>query len=118
MLEIKGLQVPSFKNTKRIGGLTRWPDGSWRGNPVLITRKDVKAQMQTITAMLKSQVCSAFLTTGDGTTTGCSPPSSIAWSTHLKGLDDCWQQVEIGSVKTILVPKGEEGATIMIEEML
>lgn len=111
-LKIRGLgPVPSFKNGKCIGGLKRQPDGTWRGNPTLRTKPESKKWMDRAVKLLESLLCSESATRGFGTTPACLK----RFATLLLPPDDCFADLEIGSVKTILVPKGEEGCDIIIE---
>lgn len=113
-LKIRGLgPIPSFKNRKRIGGLTRWPDGSWSGSPILVTRPDIKARKEEITSAIASQLRSMCPTGAGGTIQECWRRFAIASLPR----DDCWQDMEIGAVTTELVPAGEEGCTITIERL-
>ena len=113
VLTIQGT-VPSFKNRKRIGGLTRWGPDLWKGTPTLITRPDVKRRMDQLTRDIASALNSESVTAGAGTTTGWSLRS---WIVSSLPADDCWTEIEIGSVRTVLVPKGQEGATVTIERL-
>lgn len=104
--------VPSFKNAKRIAGLKKHGN-QWIGQPKLITRPDVKQWMRQAISSFVSQWYSGLATDAPGTTPACSKQSVTAsWP-----LDDGWEDMEIGSIKTILVPKGEEGADIIIEQL-
>lgn len=89
----------SFKNAKRICGKQ------------LITRPDVKQWMKRVTQSFVSQLTSLCRIRESGTTTECL----ARFLTASLPLDDCWTEVEIGSVKTSLCKPGEEGAEITIE---
>lgn len=111
-LSIRGLgPVPSFKNGKCIGGLMRQPDGTWKGNPTLRTKPESKKWMDQAVNAIASMLSSESATRGFGTTPECLK----RFATCLLPLDDGWQDLEIGSVKTILVEKGEEGCDIILE---
>lgn len=105
-LTVSGLgHVPSFKNKKIIVKTKR--------RPRLITHPKVQQWMERCTQSFASQLRARFPTTGSGTTAECSPPSkTVSWP-----LDDNWQELEIGRVRTILVPKGQEGADLLIESL-
>lgn len=113
-LIIRGLgPVRSFKNRKRVAGLRRDPQrpNVWHGCPTLITRPDVKEWMRQAVKSIASQLSSAFPTGAAGITPECSKRSAMSWLPP----DDCWEDLEIGSVTTVLVEPGEEGADITIE---
>jgi hypothetical protein len=114
VLTIQGL-VPSFKNRKRVGGLTRWGPDLWKGTPTLVTRQDVKRRMGEIIRAFELALRSACPTGADATPTGCS---GLSWIASSLPEDDCWTEIEIGSVRTVLVPKGQEGATVTIERLV
>jgi hypothetical protein len=101
-LEIMNLgPVASFKNAKRICGNR------------LITRPDVKSWMTKATQSFVSQLVSLCRTKEGGTTTECCQ----RFLTVSLPLDDCWTEVEIGTVKTFLCLPGQEGAIITIQRL-
>lgn len=114
LLKIRGLgPVPSFKNSKSIGGLRRQKDGTWKGNPTLRTKPESKLWMDRAIRVLESMLFSESATRGFGTTRACLKRFAML----LLPPDDCWEDLEIGSVKTILVEPGEEGVDLLIESV-
>lgn len=112
LLKIRGLgPTPSFKNMKRISGLKRQSDGTWKGNPTLRTKPEGKLWMDRAIKLLESMLYSESATRGFGTTPACLKRFVMC----LLPRDDRWEDLEIGSVKTILVPEGEEGVDIIVE---
>jgi hypothetical protein len=99
-LKIHGLgHVPSFKNSKMIA----------RGR--LITDPKKQAWMEQCAALMTAQLLSLFQTTETGTLTAQSLRSWIATSLPL---DDSLKWIESISVIWLSVPKGQEGARVMI----
>lgn len=92
--------VPTFKNSKMIA----------RGR--LITDPKKQAWMDRCIDSFVYQLRSAFQTRGIATTTGPIPLSRIA---SLLPLDDSRKWIPSHSVNTRLVPKGQEGAELVIE---
>ena len=95
------MTVPCFKNRKLICGNR------------LITDPKIKARKERIEQAIYYQLLSMCQTGGSGTTLECSKQSVIASLPQ----DDDWRDIEIGSVKTIKVDKGQEGFEIEIEKL-
>ena len=113
-LEIRGLgPVPSKKNQWEIHGIQRIGPDYWRGQPSIGPSKKLRTWVKQAVASIVSQLQITSQTRKFGITTECLQRFSIASLPH----DDCWTVVEIGAVKTVLVPKGQEGADILIEEI-
>ena len=103
VLEIQGLDhVPSFKNGKM------WT----RRGPITDPKK--QKWMNKAVASIESQLRSELATRGIGTTTGPLAPSLIA---SLLPLDDSRKWIAEHSASTLLVSKGNEGASITIERI-
>ena len=100
-LEIQGLGVPSFKNSKMLT----------RGR--LITDPRKREVMDKITDAFESQLRSALATTGEGTRTGRLVRSLTVCATEF---DDSVQWIPEIHVYVERVAKGHEGAVITIEE--
>jgi hypothetical protein len=102
---VRGLgHVPSFKNSKLLLAKQRR----------LITKPEYQKWMDTVIRSFESQLRSALATSGTVTTTARIPLSLIASSLPL---DDSRRWIPQHSVGTLLVPKGEEGADIVIERI-
>lgn len=102
-LEIRGLgHVPSFKNKKRICGRN------------LITRPDVKKWMESAIQSLRSQLRSAFQTTGGVISMAHSQPCLTVLCLHSKEFDDCRQWIADERVYASECDAGQEGCTITI----
>ena len=114
VIRVEGVgPIPSFKNTKRVAGLSHHGGQTWIGNPTLITRPDVKDRKDSITNVIASQLRSMCPTVAGATIQEC-------WKqfvTRSLPRDDCWEDLEIGSVTTQLVTKGLEGCEIIIERV-
>lgn len=107
-LKIRGIGNPtSFKNTKSIYRRKN-------GTPFIATKHEKKEWMQRAARLIESQLYSVLATTGAAITPECWKRFATFWLP----LDDAWQFLEIGSVKTILVPAGEEGADVIIERLV
>lgn len=96
----------SFKNKKSIFRRKN-------GKPFIATKPEYKQWMERAVRIIASQLYSASAIGSDGITPECLK----RFVTYSLPPDDCWEDLEIGSVRTILVPKGEEGADIQIERM-
>ncbi len=102
-LQLAGLgNVPSFKNSRLIA----------RGR--LITKPEYRKWMDRATRSFEFQLSSASLTIADATRTAPSPPSSIAWWTRF---DDSRQWIREIHVQVEIVPKGAEGAILLLESL-
>lgn len=99
-LQINGLHVCSFKNSKMIA----------RGR--LITDPKKQKQMEQIIQAFTSQLSSWCQTKGIETGMGCSTLSAIA--SYLP-LDDSLKWIAKHSVSWRLVSKGSEGASLKVE---
>lgn len=105
MLKVRNLgHVPSKKNM-------HYPSAG--GTRVLMDKK-AKAWLKSCTASFVSQLCSACPTSEAGIVTVPSLRSLIASLPH----DDNWKVISEETVKAVRVPKGEEGADILIEQIL
>ena len=106
-VKIRGLgPCPAFKNSKQL--FVR------DGTPGMASKKGFKAWMARAARAIAYQLLSACQTGGGGITPACSKQSAMS----LLPPDDCWEDLEIGSVRTILVPPGEEGADLTIERII
>lgn len=106
-LTIRGLgHCPSFKNNKSIYR-------SKEGLPFIATNAERKLWMQRATRLIESQLLSKFQTTGPETQTAADLQS---WIASCVPLDDSWQWVRELNIKTVRVPKGQEGAEIEITQ--
>jgi hypothetical protein len=95
VLEVRGLgHVPSLKNS--MFAIVKKENREWK-------RRCVHA--------FALQLSSSFRINGAATPITPSPRSLIAWLPR----DDTWKDIPEYSVKSILVPPGEEGAEIKIE---
>ena len=101
-ISVRGLEVPSFKNTKMIA----------RGR--LITDPKKQKKMDAITASIESQLRSIIHQQGKATLTGPLPLSLIA---SLMPLDDSRQWIVNLSVQWQPTDKGHEGADVTIEKL-
>lgn len=81
---------------------------------MLITEPRVKAQMQAITNSFVSQLLSALAIAGGATWTAAQRRS---WIASRLPADDCWTIVPDERAFGELVPAGEEGAVIVIEQI-
>lgn len=107
-LEIKGLgHVPSFKNNKSIFR-------NQKGKPFIATKPIRKKWMEQATHLIELQLLSASQTAMPEILTAQSLRS---WIASVMPLDDSWQWVNELHIKTVKVPKGEEGAYIVIERL-
>lgn len=107
ILKIRGLSNPiSFKNSKCI-----WKRRN--GKPFIATEPRFKTWMQRAAQLIASQLSSESAIRGFGTTPECLKRFAMSSLPH----DDRWLALEIGSVRTILVPKGEEGCDMIIERI-
>ena len=111
-LEVRGVLVPSFKNSKVMVFKTK--QGTFLPRPLLITKKDYSKRMEEITDSFVSQLRCAFQTEDGKTLTGASLHSSIALSVPD---DDCWTRILDVRVKSELCSPGNEGVTITIERL-
>jgi hypothetical protein len=103
VLRVEGLgHVPSFKNSKVIGQRR------------LFTKPEYRLWMDRVTRSFESQLLLAFQTTDAGTWTAHSAPSLTVW---WKRFDDSHQWVPELNIERIQVPKGKEGAVVMIESL-
>lgn len=110
-LRLRGLgPPPSHKNGDHIAGLRR-VGSQWQGNPMIVRKKEHKQWMERAISAIGFMLSTESATRGFGTTPACLK----RFVTALLPLDDNWQELEIGSVKTILVDEGEEGCDIVIE---
>lgn len=108
-LRISGIgPPPSFKNSKKI--VRNRKTGRLR----LITKPEYAAWMKEATRAFESQLSSAFRTTGAATSTAPWPPSSIV---SLAPLDDSRQWIPEIHVRVEIVPKGAEGAILLLESL-
>lgn len=102
ILTVSGLgEIPSFKNRKM------------PANRRIITRPETQQWMERCVRSFASQLSSAMQTCAGGTATDNLRQSWIASSVPA---DDCWTEVEYGSVTATLDP-GNVGATIVIERL-
>jgi hypothetical protein len=107
-LSIRGTHVRSFKNRKRI------VPGHNGKSPWLATRKDVKKWMNTTTESIASQLqCAARTALGETSTAA----QRRSWIASLTPRDDARQIIVELVVRNEDVPKGEEGADILIEKI-
>lgn len=110
VLHIRSLgHIPSFKNSKMIIPFTT-KQGKRSGRPV--TKPEYAAQMELIIQSIASQLRSVAQTIGGATAMGHFPPSLIASFTPL---DDSRQWIVDERVIFEECPRGDEGATIVIE---
>ena len=104
-ISIRGLgNPPSFKNKKRI------VTNPSTGKPFLATASHTKQWMKAAIESIASTLRSVCQTRGGGTTPACWRRFAM----RSLPLDDNWQVLEIGSVRTEQVPKGQEGADIIL----
>lgn len=107
-LEINGLgHVPSFKNNKSIFR-------NQKGKPFIATSPKRREWMDQATRLIESQLLFAFRMAMPEIQTAQSLRS---WIASCLPLDDSWQWVNEIHIKTVQVPKGEEGAYISIEQI-
>lgn len=107
-ISIRGIGRPvSFKNRKRI-----WKDPR-SGRPFLGTEPRIKQWMKAAKDVIESELSSMCRTRHGSTTPECLRRFAMS----SLPLDDNWQVLEIGSVHTELVPKGQEGVMIVIERI-
>ncbi len=107
-ISLTGLgHVPSFKNTKSIARRKN-------GSPMIITNPVRKEWMEEAIRIIESQLLSKFRTTFGGTGTVAQLRSWIASSMPL---DDCRQWIPELHVSFVEVPKGEEGAEIVVTRL-
>ncbi len=107
-LQVKGMgHVPSFKNNKRSIRLKN-------GSTMIVTDQKTKKWMQRCIRSFVSQLSAPWRTTEDGTLTAPPPLSLIASSLPL---DDSRQWISCLIVGDKQVRKGDEGATITVEEI-
>ncbi|MDZ4346317.1 MAG: hypothetical protein U1E51_28215 [Candidatus Binatia bacterium] len=103
VVRIRGLgNVIPFKNRKRISGNR------------LITEPHVKKQMQAMTDSFVLQLLSECQTREGATSTECLRRFLIACVPQ----DDAWTYIPEIVIKGELVPTGEEGADVLIEQVL
>lgn len=103
VLHIQGLgHITSFKNSKMVA----------RGR--LMTAPIKQRQMESYILSIESQLRSMYQTSADGMQTGRSLASWIASSVPL---DDSIQWVPTIVIQAQQVPKGLEGASIVIERL-
>lgn len=108
VLEVRGLQVPSFKNRKR-SGLNRQT-----GKMMSYTPKNIKQRMASLEDAILQALCSACLTAESETPLECLS----RLQTLLSGLsDDSIYQIPKGSFDTEWVSRGNEGVQITIEKL-
>lgn len=100
--------VPSFKNCKRV------VHNRTTKKPFLATKPEVKGWMQRCIQSFESQLFCATLTADAGTLTAARPRSLIVSS---RPLDDSRQWISQLTVLAEDVDAGNEGATIIIEEI-
>lgn len=104
-LTVSGLgHVPSFKNNKML----------LRKQGLLITDPKKQKWMDRCTRLFESQLRSGALIIGDVIWTEPCPRFLIAWCGQF---DDSRQWIPEISVRWKTVPKGEEGATIILESI-
>jgi hypothetical protein len=102
-LEIKGLgHVPAMKNNKMMT----------RGR--LITNPERQEWMERCIRNFECQLVFGIQTSGEGTLT--VPQVRYLIASQLPE-DDCWTRIPQVNISALKVEKGEEGATIIIEEL-
>lgn len=107
-LVVSGLgHVPGFKNSKKI---IRNPRTKAL---MIVSDSGLKKRMDAITQSFVSQLRSALATASAATPTGAPQPSLILSLPQ----DDNWEWVPELVVTSRLVPKGQEGAEIVIERL-
>lgn len=107
-LTVTGLgHVPGFKNSKKI---IRNPRTKAL---MIVSDAGLKKRMDAITQSFVSQLRSASATASDATQTGAPPPSLMLSLPR----DDNWTWIPELVVTATLVPRGEEGAEILIERL-
>lgn len=107
-LRIRGIDhVPSFKNTKSIFKKKT-------GQRFIGTAPKKKKWMDQATQILESQLRSEFQTRGIGTS--MEPPARYSIASLIP-LDDSRQWIKELTVTYVKVPKGEEGADIVVEQI-
>jgi hypothetical protein len=99
--------VPSFKNKKRIVTNPK------TGRPFLATEYQTKKWMTGVISNIESQLRSLCQIKEGGITPECLRRFAMRSLPQ----DDTWRALQIGSVRTKLVPKGLEGAVIVIEKV-
>lgn len=106
VLVIKGIgPVPAKKNSKLLFRDKR------TGRPQLRTKPEYQEWSKKCVRLIAYQLCFATRTSVEETLMGRLPQSQIA----LLPPDDCWTQMDYGCITAALVPKGQEGAVIVIE---
>ena len=99
-LVVQGLgHCPSFKNSKMLA----------RGR--MITDPKKQRWMGRCIQSFLSQLCSGFRTTAIETQTALCPP---CWIASCMPFDDSVQHIKHIEVTVVKVPKGEEGAEILV----
>jgi hypothetical protein len=111
-LEIKGMIVPSFKNSKQL--IARGKGGRPLPRPLLITNPRYQKIMAAMVDSFHSQLLSAFQTTGGVTLTGASLRSAIASSVPA---DDAWRMLRPIHIDAELCKPGEEGVTLTLQRL-
>jgi hypothetical protein len=107
-LTIQGCEnVVSFKNSKLICA----PKGR---RPMLITDPKKQKKMDRYIGLIESQLHSLYQTSETGMATGCSLAS---WIQSCVPLDDSRKWIPELHVYFKEVPKGDEGAVILIEKL-
>jgi hypothetical protein len=102
-LVVQGISsVPSFKNSKMLA----------RGR--LITDPKKQKWMDRCIQSFLSQLCSGFRTTAIETQTALCPP---CWIASCMPFDDSVKHIKRIEVTVVKVPKGEEGAEIIVRQM-
>jgi len=111
-LEIRGLTIPSFKNSKMI--ITKTPQGKPLNRALIITKPEYQKIMRQMETDFESQLRSAFQATAGQTSAGNSIQS---WTALCVPDDDCWERMPEIHMWGELCAPGLEGATILIERI-